>query len=565
MAALQPGEYPEPTPATVKLLYGNAFSCAKPDCSRTLYKLDAETGSRTLNSEIAHIHARKPKGPRYIIMAPEDNRSAGNLVLLCLEHHAEVDDPAQVHRFPPELLRDWKAQQLADSDRRGQAWPITDDEASEVLAQLSARETGLVGVGASVLAALARAASQLASVAENGRRGSAAEARRLRDLYEQAGRLSFGYDEQGKTVRAEPAPFEVRGHEQAVAAALTVAGEKAGLALQGLLAECAALTATDPAVAAWCEWVARSGVQVVAATERWPKEPPNFDDDEVLSQALGELRVAVAATAARWRGEEVPPPPAPPMPPEPEPESKSESRRRRHRELLERARPYGRVQHLPFDPALQQELIAATKYAAALPATVDNLPFDLDSTASLAALVTRNATPEQQSSLLAQAADVKPLAAAVQLSRHVMIESRETEQSALADEADQQCRDLLLNERWDRATTWVENESQARWLLATTAQLHGAQAVQATLSSALAQDPDLLPVMLVACSRWVTNEDRRTGDRVDRRQYEPDDLAAWLPVEQWLAAIEQALPSAADATWRELALEFKAAAAASRA
>ncbi len=187
MAAKQPGQYPAPTVATVRLLYGTAFLCAKPDCSRTLYKLDPETSARTLNSEVAHIHARKPGGPRYIVMSPEENRSADNLLLLCLEHHAEVDDPAQVSRFPAELLREWKEQQLADSDRRGQAWPLREDEAGEVLVRLSARETGLAGAGAQVLVALTRAASRLAVIAEYGRQAPTAEVSRLRGLYLQQG------------------------------------------------------------------------------------------------------------------------------------------------------------------------------------------------------------------------------------------------------------------------------------------------------------------------------------------------------------------------------------------
>ena len=78
-------EHPLPTVATVKQLYASAFRCAKPDCLRPLYKTNDDTGDLVLNSRIAHIHARRAGGPRWIEMSAEDNRSASNLVLLCIE------------------------------------------------------------------------------------------------------------------------------------------------------------------------------------------------------------------------------------------------------------------------------------------------------------------------------------------------------------------------------------------------------------------------------------------------------------------------------------------------
>jgi hypothetical protein len=40
----------DPTPATVKELYANAYRCAVPSCKRPLYRVDGDTGVGTLMS-----------------------------------------------------------------------------------------------------------------------------------------------------------------------------------------------------------------------------------------------------------------------------------------------------------------------------------------------------------------------------------------------------------------------------------------------------------------------------------------------------------------------------------
>ncbi|SMC95001.1 hypothetical protein SAMN05660733_02854 [Lentzea albidocapillata] len=69
------------------------FRCAKPDCSKPLYRMNNETGETILNGRVAHIHPRRRGGPRWKDeMTAEDNRSADNLLLLCEEHAFEIDD-----------------------------------------------------------------------------------------------------------------------------------------------------------------------------------------------------------------------------------------------------------------------------------------------------------------------------------------------------------------------------------------------------------------------------------------------------------------------------------------
>jgi hypothetical protein len=66
-------------------------------------------------------------------MSEEENRAVGNLLLMCIPHSYEVDDPQRVRLYPKELLRSWKEQQLAEYDRTRAGWLPTDAEAEEVI------------------------------------------------------------------------------------------------------------------------------------------------------------------------------------------------------------------------------------------------------------------------------------------------------------------------------------------------------------------------------------------------------------------------------------------------
>lgn len=127
-------EHKEPTPATAKQLYGTAFICAHPDCQQPLYRLATDGTTRVLNSTICHIAARSEGGPRWDPdMSEEVNASVENLLLLCLLHSPEVDSLAMRDKFPPELLRQWKAEQLRITEQVQRAWQLTDIEAEDVL------------------------------------------------------------------------------------------------------------------------------------------------------------------------------------------------------------------------------------------------------------------------------------------------------------------------------------------------------------------------------------------------------------------------------------------------
>lgn len=130
-----PKEHRPPSPATVKALYANAFRCAYPSCRRPLYKVDPETGERSLNSNVAHICARSEGGERWDEnMTEQENRSSSNLLILCLEHAWEIDQPNRAAAFPPELLKTWKQEQLNEFDAiGGQGWILNSEMANEAL------------------------------------------------------------------------------------------------------------------------------------------------------------------------------------------------------------------------------------------------------------------------------------------------------------------------------------------------------------------------------------------------------------------------------------------------
>lgn len=67
-------------------------------------------------------------------MGPDENRAAGNLILLCVQHANVIDLIENVASYPVELLREWKAAQLDEFDAAVGGWGISEEEAREILA-----------------------------------------------------------------------------------------------------------------------------------------------------------------------------------------------------------------------------------------------------------------------------------------------------------------------------------------------------------------------------------------------------------------------------------------------
>jgi len=96
---------------TAKLIWANAAGrCAFPGCQARLCTEDAGGAAEYTIGEIAHICGDKPGAPRHDANQTDDERNgSGNLLLLCPNHHTEIDKPAVERRFSVEVLRKMKS------------------------------------------------------------------------------------------------------------------------------------------------------------------------------------------------------------------------------------------------------------------------------------------------------------------------------------------------------------------------------------------------------------------------------------------------------------------------
>lgn len=528
-------EHPLPTVATVKQLYASAFRCAKPDCLRPLYKTNDDTGDLVLNSRIAHIHARRAGGPRWIDMSAEDNRSASNLVLLCIEHSYEVDDFPIL--FPADLLRQWKAVQFEEYQQVERGWPLNDAEAGQVIgASLQAvdfhhADAVLDGV---------RAAERLTLAARNVRRGPATEAAAWLATRARA-RRSTAWDQDGNTIFAEPSSLETRQHKAALQEALTQACEELIPAVHDVKVELAAAKASRPSIAPWVSWVSRAVEDVLAASATWP-DTPELNDDGQLEATLSKLAQATDALSAAWRGEQAQ---SPPPVPQTKPPAVEHNSMKDHLALLERARPYSRVQHRPYDAALRAELAEAASAASEIPPVMSALALGLDATCSLAAAVAANAEDDELAVLTDQDAKRRPLSVAFCLlaetariaekrGRLVAQEHAETALLALWDSID-----------WSDPSSWDPKDLNLQSALWTGTRLTSPQAVANKLSRALEQQPGILLLLVRACADWVEMHDSETMEVLDhRRRYR--QLPPWFPLQAVVKAAASAAPVTVD-------------------
>ena len=102
--------------------------CAYPSCPTQIVTL--ETG--TIIGEVCHIRAQNVGGPRYSDQQDDEERHGfDNLILMCRNHHKEIDDTANLSKYTVEWLVDLKRTH-----------------------QDQARETGLIDASATVIKAL---------------------------------------------------------------------------------------------------------------------------------------------------------------------------------------------------------------------------------------------------------------------------------------------------------------------------------------------------------------------------------------------------------------------------
>lgn len=85
------------------------YLCSNPACHEFTSGPHSDDNKPLILGVASHICAASPGGPRYDRrQTPQQRSSITNGVWLCLHHAREIDVDA--HRFPAELLREWKLQ-----------------------------------------------------------------------------------------------------------------------------------------------------------------------------------------------------------------------------------------------------------------------------------------------------------------------------------------------------------------------------------------------------------------------------------------------------------------------
>lgn len=96
---------------SIKLLWANAAGrCSFPDCDKRLsVEQAADTAPYTLG-EMAHIKGKNPGSNRHDSNQSDDERDLyQNLILLCPNHHTEIDKPENESKYSVEWLIDAKS------------------------------------------------------------------------------------------------------------------------------------------------------------------------------------------------------------------------------------------------------------------------------------------------------------------------------------------------------------------------------------------------------------------------------------------------------------------------
>jgi len=100
-------------PSTVRRLDTlSRNNCYEPNCKKQLIGSDG----KTIVSKICHIKAASENGPRYDkSMTDDERRDFKNLILLCDEHHAIIDNKENEKVYTVELLNQWKQNHETES------------------------------------------------------------------------------------------------------------------------------------------------------------------------------------------------------------------------------------------------------------------------------------------------------------------------------------------------------------------------------------------------------------------------------------------------------------------
>nr|WP_201471367.1 hypothetical protein [Microbacterium hydrocarbonoxydans] len=526
-------EHPLPTTATVKRMYATAFRCGHPKCNRPLYRMNDVSGDLTLNSTVAHIHARREGGPRWEPgMSGEDNRSEANLVLLCLEHSREVD--AIPDDYPAEEMQSWKLTVRADYNKVQQSWALTEDQVAEVFAaSFEVREFARTAVESESLTQTQRLGGALIEEAKKVRRRAHAVANSWRELCDRLTRETMAWDQDGELLQVHPPQNEKQRYRTEMIAALTAAHAELEPRVNSLAAELRALRATNVDLAPWCEWVDREARAVLTSATT----APSLDDvPQVETQGLSD---ALDALASVWRGETADEPPAISEPAVDPDQDAAAKERAAHSAAINAARPWRRVDSRPYDAEIYDRLIARIPYSINLPRVASNLATDLVAVAICASAVARNASDEILRARIEEAAAVEPLAGAIALLDNLASVAEESGRSDLRGLAAKRADERLSRETWLEPAVWDTNAFYARTLLNRLAAGSGVAHVSSLIRTGIAGAPPEAVLLMLASwtqsfSIWEEGTDGALMPKITTLpDWLPKDVARGILLKRW--------------------------------
>ncbi|MBE4719558.1 hypothetical protein DAD99_15800 [Pseudarthrobacter sp. AB1] len=457
-------------------------------------------------------------------MDPEENRSASNLLLLCRDHHVEVDDYPEI--YPVEVLQRWKKGQLEECIAVAQAWTgLTDQEVDLILSSITSEE-----VRSDALLRLIRAVATLRLASLDARQGPAAVARAWKDTQDAMRRAPVGWDESGNSVYAALSPVRNNEFKLALEAALAAARDGLKPLVDSAKIELAAVRVSHPGVSLWCDWTASAVSNVLTASEEW-RLNSSLQNDAQVAEAAAELDRAVTNLADAAAGKK-----DVEGPPEPEEAVEEmlvpmEDPMIVHRELLDKARPHSRVDSLAYDAELRSELSVAAILAATIPETFSNLAIGLQATAGLAASVAKNADTQEVLRLISGDKEIRPLCVATSMLAETYRQFINTERSHFATEAEKELIELFASQDWASSETWAGNLVNGRALFGPVAFLTSMEHVRETLGEALRRNPNIIELLVVSCATW--RQQRRSDDpsQIDSVVRVYADLPEWFPLE----------------------------------
>ncbi len=522
----------DPTPATVKKLYGSAFRCGKPGCGELLFKASESGSGRVRNSTVSHIHAAVEGGPRPLIPFDcETVKQFDNLLLLCLPPGAEID--AHEEDFPVELLRSWKAAQVRDSDSLGQNWRITDEEAVDAVSVLLT-----FGVGQAIV--LSRTWSRLRQESFDSLASARAVETEWERHREKVARSLNAWDSDGNLLRAEPSRNDRREAEARLKSSLATSS----LRLKPLARELGVEIDASRALLARIEALDNEYAELherVADVERAASEYPSSLEEAVLNLDKGVNWLCGYLTDGRTVDLPIHQPVATAV-------DERQLVEKYLFELAERCGPFLRVRTRPFEVDLFAEVLEVATAARDVPETPHQMMRGaaLSGLCGRAAAILRSSTKDELEATLRERLPDLPLVVRVELLRSIWQDSEDRPdvqawtESLLRSATEDVIASLCL------PTFWEENGPHGATLLGLASYFDLEPDV--ALAKCLADDSALVESVLPAIASYSDSLHSETKEWLGTSsRFRPGSLSAGVPSEAVARAIQARWPGVSPA------------------